>query len=361
VKELNQHIESDEISLKELILKGKEIWQFLLKKWIIIIVAAFIGATIGVAIAWLTKPLYIAKLTFSVENEKSNPLGAYSGLASMAGIDLGSSGGSMFSSDNIMSILTSRKMIVNTLLSPITIDNKKITLIEYWLTFNHINDQWKRKPKLAKLKFTLSLNPDSLTRLQDSVLTNIQTSLIKTVISINKPDKKLSLIESSCTSTNELFSKIFLETLNNQVTYFYISIKTKRLKENVDILQNKADSLYKVISNSIYKSATLTDQNINMVKQIAGVDRQKKQIDLQVASTAYTEIIKNLEMAKITLQKETPLIQVIDQPVLPLLKEKASRLKGLLIGGFLAGFLMVGFLLGQRRYSEMMAEDKDKG
>jgi len=356
MEELNQHIESDEISLKELILKGKEIWRFLLRKWVIIVLAAFIGASIGVAKAWLTKPQYIAKLTFSVENEKGNPLGAYSGLASMAGIDLGASGGSMFSSDNIMSIMTSRKMIVNTLLSPIIVGNSKITLIDYWLSFNHINDKWAEKPKLAGLKFPLNLKPDSLTRQQDSLLTNIQSSLIKTVLSISKPDKKLSLIEATCTSTNEIFSKFFLETLNNQVTDFYIGIKTKRQKDNVNILQSRADSLYRVLSYSMYSSATMADQNINMAKQIAGVDRQKKQIDLQVASTAYGEVIKNLEVAKITLQKETPLIQVIDQPVFPLLKEKASRLKGLLIGGFLAGFLMVGFLLGQQYYREMMKD-----
>jgi hypothetical protein len=357
MEEIKQNIESDEISLKELIIKGKEIWHFLLRKWMIIIVAGFIGASIGVAKAWLTKPLYTAKLTFSVENEKSNPLGAYSGLASMAGIDLGGGGGSMFSSDNIMSIMTSRKMIVNTLLSPITVDNKKIMLIEYYLAFNHTNAKWDEKPRLAKLKFPLNLNIKTLTRQQDSLLTTIHSSIIKEVISITKPDKKLSLIEASSTSTNEIFSKIFLETLSAQVTDFYIEIKTKRQKENVTILQNKADSLYRVLSNTMYRSATLADQNLNTAKQIAGVDRQKKQIDQQVASTAYTEIIKNLEMAKITLQKETPLIQVIDQPVLPLQKERASRLKGLLAGGFLAGFLAVGVLLGQRWFKGMMKEE----
>ena len=106
----------------------------------------------------------------------------------------------------------------------------------------------------------------------------------------------------------------------------------------------------------MYKSASLTDQNLNMAKQVGGVDRQKKQIDIQVASTAYTEIIKNLEMAKITLQKETPLIQIIDQPVFPLEKVRASKRNGLLIGGFLAGFLMVGFLLGQKYFREMMKD-----
>jgi capsule polysaccharide export protein KpsE/RkpR len=355
MEEIKQNIESDEISLKELIIKGKEIWQFLLSKWKFIIIIGFIGASIGIAKAWFTKPTYIAKLTFSVENEKSNSLGSYAGLASMAGIDLGGSGGSMFSSDNIMSIMTSRKMIVNTLLSPITVDAKKTTLIEYYLSFNHLYDKWVNKPKLMKLKFGLGLNPYKLSRLQDSILTDIHSVLIKKVISINKPDKKLSLIEANCTSTNEIFSKVFLETLSSQVTDFYIGIKTKRQKENVDILQNKADSLYKAMSNSMYRGASLADQNLNMAKQIAGVDRQKKQIDMQVASTAYTEIIKNLEMAKITLQKETPLIQVIDQPVLPLQKEKASRLKGLLVGGLLAGFLAIGFLLGQKYFKQIMA------
>jgi capsule polysaccharide export protein KpsE/RkpR len=358
VEELNQHIESDEISLKELIIKGKEIWQFLLRKWFIIIVAAFIGASIGVANAWLTKTKYIATLSFSVENEKSNPLGNLSGLASMAGVDIGGGGGTMFSSDNIMSIMTSRNMVVKTMLSPITVDNKKITLIEYYLAFNNINKKWSENTKLAKLKYPLNLNSDSLTRLQDSILWEIHKSIIKDVLSVNKPDKKLSLIEASCTSTNEDFSKTFIETLNDKVTDFYISIKTKRLKQNVDILQNRADSIYRSLSNSLIGSATLADQNLNMAKQAGGVARQKKQIDLQVASTAYGEIIKNLEIAKITLQKETPLIQVIDQPVFPLLKEKASRLKGLLIGGFLAGFLMVGFLLLQKWYREMMAEEK---
>ena len=358
MEELNQHIESDEISLKELILKGKEIWQFLLRKWVIIIVAVFIGAGIGVYKAWLIKPQYIAKLTFTLENEKSNPLGAYSGLASAVGIDIGGgsmySGGSMFSSNNIMSLMTSRKMVVNTLLSPITVDNKKINLIEYYLSFNHINDKWAEKPKLAKLKFPLNMNPDSLTREQDSLLANIHSSLIGTVININKPDKKTSFMQATCTSTNEFFSKVFLETLLDQVTAFYIRIKTKRQKENVDILQNRADSLNRVLSNSMYRSAALADQNLNMTKEVAGVDRQKKQIDLQVASAAYIEALRNLDIAKITLQKETPLIQVIDQPVFPLEKVKASRKKGLLIGGFLYGFLVIGFLLAQRYFKEMM-------
>ena len=352
---LDQNKENDEISLREIITKGKEIWDFLLKRWIFIFIAGLIGASIGIYNVWGTKRLYVAKLTFTLENENSNPLGGYSGLASMAGIDVGGGGGNLFSSDNIMALMTSRKMIVKTLLSPIKVSNNKITLIEYYLT-NNINEKISKNPKLVKLKFPLNLNPDSLTNEQNNLLTSIHSSLVGKVITFSKPDKKISFNQATCTTTNELFSKIFLESLLNQVTDFYISIKTKRQKENVSLLQNRADSLNKVLSNSMYRSAILTDQNINMAKQVAGVDRQKKQIDLQVVSGAYVEVMRNLDIARITLQKDTPLIQVIDPPVFPLDTIDASKEKGFFVGGFLGVFLMMGLLMGIKWFKEMMKD-----
>jgi hypothetical protein len=39
-------------------------------------------------------------------------------------------------------------------------------------------------------------------------------------------------------------------------------------------------------------------------------------------SLILTELIKQVELAKVTLRKEKPLIQVIDRPILPLPKER---------------------------------------
>ena len=44
-----QNIAEDEISLKELILKIKDWYRFLISKWIVLVAAAIIGAAIGVA------------------------------------------------------------------------------------------------------------------------------------------------------------------------------------------------------------------------------------------------------------------------------------------------------------------------
>jgi uncharacterized protein involved in exopolysaccharide biosynthesis len=56
-------------------------------------------------------------------------------------------------------------------------------------------------------------------------------------------------------------------------------------------------------------------------------------------------------LAKVTLRKETPLIQVIDRPILPLSKERFGKAKGILIGGFLVVFLTVAVLIFRRIFT----------
>ena len=90
----NTNFDNDEISLKELIFKIREWYQFLLTKWKLIIVISAIGGAIGLTYAFFQKPIYKADLTFAMEDEKSGGggLSGALGLASSFGIDLGGGG-----------------------------------------------------------------------------------------------------------------------------------------------------------------------------------------------------------------------------------------------------------------------------
>ena len=68
-----------------------------------------------------------------------------------------------------------------------------------------------------------------------------------------------------------------------------------------------------------------------------------------------TELVKQTELARINVRKETPLIQVIDKPILPLKKEKFGKAKGLVLGGFLAAFLVTGVLIGRKVLKGVMS------
>ena len=95
--------------------------------------------------------------------------------------------------------------------------------------------------------------------------------------------------------------------------------------------------------------------NLNPAFNIKGTPSKRRQIDVQANTAILTNLVVQLELAKITLRKETPLIQLIDKPILPLLKERVSRLKSLITGGLLAGFLIVLYLVFGRLYNKTFA------
>jgi len=88
------------------------------------------------------------------------------------------------------------------------------------------------------------------------------------------------------------------------------------------------------------------------VRRVPGI---KKEVDVQANTAILTELVKQTELARINVRKETPLIQVIDKPILPLKKEKFGKVKGLLIGGFLAAFLVTGLLIGRKLLKGVMS------
>lgn len=343
------HAPDDEISLKELILKLREWYRYLLSKWLIILIAGLIGGALGFAYALTQHPVYIAETTFVLEEgESGGGLGQYAGLVSMMGVDLGSGGGGIFKGENILELYKSRRMIQETLLSRDTFEGKKQLLIDRYIEFNKLREGWKEKPTLAKLKFIS--NAVGYDRTRDSVMGKVIESINKGVLKVSKPDKKLSIINVEVKSADELFAKSFGNNIVAKVNQFYISTKTKKSIENVKILQQQTDSVRRVLNSSIGGVAAAIDANPNSnpAYQSLRVGSQRKQVDVQASGAIYQELVKNLELSKITLRKERPLIQVIDEPVFPLKVNKLSRLFSLIIGSLTFSFFISVLLVIRR-------------
>ena len=170
-------------------------------------------------------------------------------------------------------------------------------------------------------------------------------------------DKKVTILSIEVTSENELFSKIFCESIAKETSDFYVETKSKKSKINVNVLQRQTDSVRNALSASINGVASEIDNvyNLNPALNIKGAPSKKKQIDVQANTAILTNLVVQLELAKITLRKETPLIQLIDSPILPLKKEKFGMLKSFILGGFLAGFLFILYLIFGRLYRKMVA------
>ena len=333
---------NDEISLKELILKFRERRKFLLTKWKTILIVCILGALSGLTYSLTKKPVYIAQLSFALDDTKvAGGLSAYSGIASQFGLDIGSSGGGAFSGDNLIELMKSRSMIEKALLTPININGNNKTLAERYIDFNELRQRWKDKPELANTRFLPNADRSKFSLTQDSLLGEFHKDIMANILSVDKVDKKLSIILVTAKSKNELFSKYFIDILADDVSEFYIETKTKKFSQNVNILQHQYDSVRYALDKGINNVAASIDVNpsANPNKQVLRAPAQHHQVDVQVNTAMIAELVKNLEIAKVSLRNETPLIQVIDKPILPLQKEKVGMLKGTAIGAVAAFFL----------------------
>ena len=336
--------QNDEISLKELIEKGKEWFDYLLSQWKIIVFAAVIGAALGLTYSFIKKPVYTATLTFALEDEKvGGGLGGALGLASSFGIDLGGSGGGAFSAANLTELFKSRSMVEKTLLSAVTVDDKKISLAEMYIQNQEWRKAWEKKPNLAKLEFLPNANRQKFTRIQDSIMGVMYANLSKSALSVAQKDKKISIISIDVSSENELFSKYFCEALVNEVSDFYVETKSKRAKENMLILERQTDSVRRELNGAITGVAVANDNtfNLNPALNVRRAPSARRQVDVEANTAILTELVKQSELSKVTLRKETPLIQIIDKPILPLAKERVGKVKGGILGVFLIGFLTI--------------------
>ncbi|RKS89757.1 subunit length determinant protein [Flavobacterium limicola] len=344
-------VQNDEISLKELIEKGREWFSYLLSQWKIIVLAGIIGAGLGLAYSFSKKPVYTASLSFALEDEKGGGgLGSALGLASSLGLDLGGGGGSIFTGSNLTELFKSRAMVEQTLLSPVVVDGKAISLAEMYIQNNGWRDQWNAMPKYKAIQFLPDTKRKYFTRVHDSILGVVYQNLSQSGLVVGQKDKKIAIITIDVSSNNELFSKYFTESLVKEVSDFYVTTKSKKARENMDILERQTDSIRGALNGAITGVAVANDNTfgLNPAMNVRRAPSARRQVDVQANTAILTELVKQTELAKVTLRKETPLIQVIDKPILPLPKERFGKEKGIVMGGFLAGFLVVFGLIIRR-------------
>jgi len=361
--EKNKEIIQNEaqISVKDFIKVCLDLFNYLFtKKWIIII-SLFIGIGLGFFYSIKKQKLFLAKTSFVLESAKSGGLGQYTGLASMMGVDI-SSGGGIFEGDNLLELYKSRKMIESSLLSEIQLQNRSLLLIDLFFQISRNQKDIDKDSILKSINFAKNYEDYSIEkRNKDSVISLVVNTINRDYLKLSKSDNKSSIITVEVKSPDEIFSKKFNEILVSKVNDFYLFTKTLKATSNIMVLQNKVDSIKSVMNESIYSAAVINDvtPNLNPIKQsLKVIPSQKAQISVETNKAILGSLIQNLELTKMNLLKDAPLIQVIDLPILPLEVDQFGKIKGMVIGGIISTFLIVVILILTKLFKELLEEDK---
>ena len=292
-------------------------------KGIIIITSIFLSVVL--LYNFIKSPVHYARTSFVLDSESSsNSIGDIASLASLAGINASSfiDASSLFQIDNIQELYRSNSMIKQTLLTDSDFGNERSLLIDRLASNEKIDKKWDK----LNVDFSTYNSKSNNLRVHDSILNEVVKIIKEKYLLVDKPSRKTTILEIGFDHKDELFAKSFNENLVSIVNDFYFKTKTQKTGENLKILERQADSVKKVLDKSILFLAE-KDQSIpnpNPLTKVSLVPYQKALVDVQANGAIYQQIVTQLELAKVTHRNNTPLIQIIDKPVLPL---ENSRLK----------------------------------
>lgn len=311
------------------------IFRSAINKWWLFLIVGIAGAAAGFIYAINQKPAYQSYLSFALdEGGSEGKMSGAIGLAAQFGISLSGGTQDIFTGDNILQIMQSRRLIEDAFLSVDTFNNKPFTLIEYYL--QHIKRSKKSK---VDIHYFPQQSRNSFTYSQDSLLYTTFLDFQKNNVVARKPNKSQNIYELMVSSPNEKFSKVFTDRLIEKTNHFYTNIRSKKARETLEILEKALPDVKGKLDNSISTKASTQDANLNTAFAEAQVPLLKDQINTQIYGTAYSELYKNLEVARFQYVKSIPLMQIIDQANYPMKKIKVSKLVSMAVGAVLAGFL----------------------
>jgi hypothetical protein len=296
--------------------------QVIRQQWKWLVLAAIAGAVIGTLYAWYRPVAYTARTTFVVEESKMGA-GALASLAGQFGLDLGGLAGNtssgLLGGDNVMELVKSHELIRKTLLSVYDSAAPTLSLADKYAEVTHWKTKWANSSKVGKM-VSFPAGAARLGRTEDSLLQKIVNRIIRSDLAITKPDRKLGFFELSISMRDERLSLLFSQRLLKAAADFYIDTKTRHLTNNVNRLQAKADSLGLALNRKTYSAADAQSRLLDVNPAFAAPEASAEIIarDKYVQATIYAEIIKNLEISRTALIQETPTIQVVDSPEVPL-------------------------------------------
>lgn len=332
-----------------------EKFRYLKKRWWIFLTAGLLAGTIGFIYAAIQQPAYKSRLTFALDDGSAGE-SSFASLASQFGLTMGGSN-NIFQGDNIIEIMKSRRMVETILLSVDTFSGKPYRMIEYYMD---VNDRDSYHPKVAVVHFPVQQDPATFTYQQDSVLKLMYEIVVKSNLSVDKPDRKYNIFELNITTPNEQLSHDMTLRLLQEANTFYTELKTKKASNTLAALESRIASVKSGLYTSITNRADVKDANVNPVFEQSQVPVLKEHTNIELYSTAYAEMFKNLEIARFQYLINTPILQIIDNANYPMEKIKPKRsLYALLFFAITEFLLLVYFLMKeqQSKYQQQVVEN----
>ena len=348
----SKQIIEDEIDLVEIINK---LWRN--RKFIIKVTALF--SVLGFLVAIATPNVYTASCTMVPQTGQKSSGGNLSGLAAIAGINLGS-----LSSGEVLSPTVYPKIMDNVNFQKELIYSKfhfngveePISLYEYYTDKKYqkfsiigaikkytiglpgvIIRAIKGKPAETEQSDTSSLQ--SLTMQEKKIANLLNTSL---TLSVNSKDGYISITSNM---SEPLLAAELAQRGQELLQKYITEFKIEKVASNLEFVERNYEEGKRNFESKQAELARFRDANKSFSSAVAKTQEEKLTSEYNLLLGIYTELAKQKEQAKIAVTETTPILTIIEPVVVPNEKSKPSRAMLLFIYTFLGIIVGIGVTL----------------
>ncbi|AQG79654.1 hypothetical protein [Spirosoma montaniterrae] len=349
----------DQISPKSVVLTVLKLKNVVRRNWKVLVVLLLIGG-IGGFIYDLThekKPLYNASITFNLGGGSGGSnFGELGALAGAFGLSSGAPDANIFVGDNFQIYAKSRPVVEKTLMRTVKINGQDTLLIDYYIQHSGIRDEeWEESDSLRAFAFRKGKKTEEFNRQEQLAMSDIYTR-IKSEMSVQQPERKSSFMEIRASMQDEQLTAVFLSTHLETIEEDYRKKQTKKTREMLDLLDNRADSLARVLTGTESRLAQYIDQNQQVVAAQGRINETKLTRNSTFLSTLYYQALQSADNMRLSLIREAPLFTIIEPVTFPLYREIVTT-NGKQIGIALALLLSFLIIFFRETYRSVMREE----
>lgn len=323
----------------------------------LILKTTFLFLFLGVVVALVSPIRYESTTVFVVEGEKEQMGSSISGLAALAGINLSSGvNGSIPASlyPKIVSSFEFKLAILNDTLPKINqryydylMGESEGSLISISSLFSAFTEQETQfETTQNKEYFTLDKDTYELTKiLQERIIVGVNEK--EGFISLSAQDKDPEVAAYIVSKSLALLQQTI------------INYKTDNAKRILEYLEGQYATKSEEYDRIQKELAEFKDQNKNISTAVFESNLQKLQTRYDLVYAVYLELSKQMEQAKLQVNKDIPNISIIEPVMVPMERETPKRKLIVLIFGFLGGVLSCGWVLIKQPFGQVLKQIKD--
>lgn len=378
VEQINKQ-EETEIDLIEVI---RKLWAK--RKFILKVTVVFMA--LGVLIALFSPKEYTAGCTMVPQIGEKTTGGNLSGLAAMAGINLGSnSGGDVLMPNVYPKILSSVPFQKELMQTEVKFEDyeQPVRLLDYYT-----GEEYRKFSLLGTIKkYTIGLpglilgalsKEEAIPGLPDSASSGIQSlskeeddcmKILANLVTLTVNDKEgyitLSASMPEPVAAAQLAYKVQM-LLQKYVTEF----KIEKARANLEFIEERYADAKSEFERKQEELAEFRDANRNFASAVAKTTEERLSNEYAVVLGVYSELAKQREQANIQVKEDTPIFAVVEPVTVPTERSKPKRALICVAFTFLGGFCGVGLVLvlpflaqvsGARRLRKWLPEATEKG